>query len=158
MRVLVTRAPDDARRTARELAVRGHDALLAPLFEIRPLDVPAPQLDGVQAVLATSSNGVCAFAARSRRRDIPLFCVGANTAAAARAAGFHQVTSADGDAMALAAAVRKSLDPAAGALLHATGGNGAPELQPNLADAGFDVRVWVLYEIVPRGELPKETV
>src|SRR5438270_272303 len=146
MRVLVTHALDDARRTARELATRGRDALLALLFEIRPLDAPQPQLDRVQAVLATSRNGVRAFAARCRRRDIPLFCVGATTAAAARAAGFHQVTSSDGDAVALAAAVRKSLDPAAGALLHATGGNGAPDIQRNLAEAGFDVRICALYE------------
>src|SRR5947209_6720169 len=150
MRVLVTRAVDDAQRTARELAACGHAPLVAPLSDIRALDGPEPELEGVQAVLATSSNGVRAFAARCRRRDIPLLCVGANTAAAARAGGFHQVTSADGDAVALAAAVRNSLDPAAGALLHATGGHRGADIERILAESGFEIRVCTLYEIVPR--------
>ena len=158
MRVLVTRPLDDARRTARELATRGHDALLAPLSEIRTIDAPEPQLDGVQAVLATSSNGIRAFAGVCRRRDVPVFAVGANTAATARAAGFLRVTSAEGDSKALAAAVRNSLQPATGALLHATGKNGARDFCGELAEAGFDVRTCELYEAVPCDQSPTEAV
>jgi uroporphyrinogen-III synthase len=158
MRVLVTRAPDEAQRTAQELAARGHVPLLAPLSDVRALAGPEPALDGVQAIMATSSNGVRAFAARCRRRDIPIYCVGASTAAAAREAGFHQTKNVDGDAMTLTAEVRKSLDARAGALLHATGTNVAPQLRQNLEEAGFEVRTCALYEIVPRAGLTAEIV
>jgi len=158
MRVLVTRALDDARRTAGELATRGHDALIAPLSEIRALDAPEPQLDGVQAVLATSSNGIRAFARVCRQRDISVFAVGAYTAAAARAAGFLRVASADGDSTVLVAAVRKVLAAGTGALLHATGKNGGQEFYRELAEAGFDVRRCELYETVPCVQPPAEAV
>ena len=154
MRVLVTRAVEDARRTADELARRGHEALLAPLAEVRALETDEPNLANIQAILATSSNGIRAFACRSRRRDIPVFAVGENTAATARASGFGEVQSADGDSAALAAVVRGSLNPGAGALLHVTGRNRAGELQRDLAKAGFACRVWELYAIVPCRILP----
>jgi uroporphyrinogen-III synthase len=158
MRVLVTRALDDARRTARELARRGHDALIAPLSEIRPIDAAEPRLDGVQAVLATSSNGILAFARLCRRRDIPVFVVGANTAATARVAGFPQVRSADADSKGLAAAVGRFLQPGAGVLLHATGKNSARDFYWKLAEAGFEIRTCELYEMVPYCQLPAEAI
>jgi len=148
MRVLVTRPLDDARRTARELATRGYDALLAPLSEIRTIDAPEPQLDGVQAVLATSSNGIRAFAGVCRRRDVPVFAVGANTAATARAAGFLRVTSAEGGSKALAAAVRNSLQPATGALPACHRQERRARFLRELAEAGFDVATCELYEAV----------
>lgn len=53
MRVLVTRAQDDAARTAARLAARGHEAIVAPLIEIAPTGASLP--DSVfDAVLATS--------------------------------------------------------------------------------------------------------
>lgn len=53
MRVLVTRAQDDATRTAARLAALGHEAVIAPLMAIVPTGHAAP--DGVfDAVLATS--------------------------------------------------------------------------------------------------------
>ena len=44
-------------------------------------------LDGVQAILATSANGVRALARRTPRRDLPLFAVGPQTAARGAEAG-----------------------------------------------------------------------
>src|SRR5277367_2328472 len=115
MRVLVTRPKDDAEETAAKLRARGHAVLVAPLIEIRFADGPEISLDGIQAVLATSSNGVQALARRTDRRDVPLFAVGTQTAHAARSAGFSTVKSADGDAHALAAATANWAKPNAGA-------------------------------------------
>ncbi len=85
MRVLVTRPKEDAEETAQLLAARGHQALVAPLLETRFFDGAALTLEGVQAVLATSANGVRALARRTARRDVPLFAVGPQTAEAAKA-------------------------------------------------------------------------
>jgi len=154
VRVLVTRASDDAQRTARELARRGHEAIVAPLSEIRIIENPQPDLADVQAILATSSNGIRAFASRCARRDIPLFAVGDNSAETARSAGFGHVTSANGDSSALAATVCKCLSPAEGALLHVTGRRSSKGLHVQVANAGFSCRVWELYDAVPTGVLP----
>ncbi|MFD0460673.1 hypothetical protein ACFQY9_00920 [Microvirga aerilata] len=61
MRVLVTRSPDAAARTARKLAVRGHEACLAPVTRIVPTGAPVP--DGPYiALIVTSARSVEALA------------------------------------------------------------------------------------------------
>src|SRR6202795_5254796 len=106
MRVLVTRPEEDARRTAEKMAKFGHDALIAPLIEIRLLDGPEIPLDGVQAILATSGNGIRALARRNSRRDVRVFVVGTQTAIVARAEGYFEVADAAGDAKSLVSLVR----------------------------------------------------
>ena len=156
MRVLVTRPLQDALETARMLETMGHSALIAPLLEIRFLDGPELLLDGVQAVLATSANGVRAFARRTTDRAIPVFAVGMQTAEAAKAAGFANVRSADGDADALAKAVAQWTTPGAGALLHAAGKEAEGKLEADLKRAGFSVQRETLYEAVAAKELAAE--
>ena len=99
MKILVTRPLEDGRQIAARLAEMGHQALLAPLLEPRFFDGPEPALDDVQAILATSANGVRALIRRTPRRDIPIFAVGPQTAEEATKAGFTEVRSADGDAV-----------------------------------------------------------
>ena len=73
--------------TAVEEALPGRFAVIvAPLIEIVPV---AAEIDlaGLQGIVFTSGNGVEQFAARSGDRELPAFCVGEITAAAARAAG-----------------------------------------------------------------------
>ena len=98
----------------------GHDAIIAPLLEIRFHNRPPVSLDGVQAILATSANGVRALARRTSDRSLLVFCVGPQTAEAAKALGFAHVKNADGDAKALAAAVTQWASPDAGVLLLTT--------------------------------------
>jgi uroporphyrinogen-III synthase len=145
---------EDSRRTAEALAERGHEAVIAPLFEIEYLDGPELPLEGVQAVLATSGNGVRGLARRTARRDIPLYAVGDQTAATAKAEGFCDIHNAEGDASALAALVRAQLNPKNGALLHAAGTNASPALSAELVDAGFELRTCTLYDIIEASKLP----
>ncbi|MBL8833165.1 MAG: uroporphyrinogen-III synthase [Rhodospirillales bacterium] len=156
MRVLVTRPRDEGELFAVALAMRGHDAILAPLIEIAPIAGASVDLSGAQAVLFTSANGVRAFARVSPARDLPAFCVGDATANAARAAGFAKVESASGDVEALSALVRSRLKPADGALVHAAGTVVAGDLGGDLEAAGFEVRRALLYRAEIASELPAE--
>lgn len=145
MRLAVTRPLEDARALKAALEAQGHEVLLAPVMEIvsqpRPLD-----LTGVQALLATSANGVRALAASTSERKVRIFCVGPATAAAARAAGFAAIETAGGDSVALAALVRDTCAPGAGRLLHAAGTVSAGDLKGALETEGFSVERRVLYE------------
>ncbi len=149
MRLLITRPEEDARPLAAALGKRGIDCLIEPLIAIAEIDGPAPELAGVQALLATSANGVRAFARKSRARDVPVLAVGDASAAAARKLGFMSVKSAAGDVAALAALAAAELDPKRGALLHVAGSRVAGDLAAALARAGFDCRRSVLYEARP---------
>jgi len=152
MRILVTRPIEDAERTAAALRARGHEAIVSPLTEIRFTDGPEISLEGVQAILATSANGVRALAQRTAHRDLPVFAVGPQTTLAARAAGFTDVRDADGNAADLAETVSRWLDPRQGTLVHAAGREHRGELATSLESAGFTVRTEVLYEAIPAAE------
>ncbi|MBV9992697.1 MAG: uroporphyrinogen-III synthase [Alphaproteobacteria bacterium] len=143
MRVLVTRPEGDAARTADLLRALGHEPVVMPLLDTRFRDGPEIALDGVQAILATSANGVRALMRRTPRRDVPVFAVGPQTAEAAR--DFAIVRNADGDARTLADAARRWADPKAGPLLHVKGAEGTSGLDL----PGFDLRSIVLYDVVP---------
>jgi uroporphyrinogen-III synthase len=157
VRILVTRPLDDAEETARQLAARGHQVLVAPLLQTRFFDGAPLKLDGVQALLATSANGVRALARRSPRRDLPLFAVGPQTAQAAQAAGFTTVRNADGDARALAQAASVWAQTDKGELLHVSGEDSAGALVETLRESGFAVRRERLYAVVIL-DLPPQAV
>jgi uroporphyrinogen-III synthase len=153
MRVLVTRSPDDAERTARKLAARGHEACLAPVTRIVPTDIPVP--DGsYDALIVTSAHGVEALASLPDRQG-RVFAVGERTADAVRAAGFAHVAVADGDAVSLSWSIRTSLQPGL-TLLHVTARHRKEEPAASLRAAGFTVMQWEAYEAQAMESLPEE--
>lgn len=155
MRILVTRPHEDAAPLAERLAALGHEALPTPLLEIKNIAGDVLNLQGVQAVLFTSANGVRAFAARSHERGLAVFCVGDATAGEAAAAGFRHVKSAAGDVAALAKVVQTELDPQEGAVLHPAGSKVAGDLAGQLQKAGFKYCRAVLYRAEPVEILPE---
>jgi uroporphyrinogen-III synthase len=156
MKVLVTRPADDGAEIAKRLTMMGHQALLAPMLAVEFLGGAPLMLDGVQAILATSANGVRALAARTAMRDLPVFAVGPQTAAAAKEAGFIRVRNAAGDAAALAARAGEWADPAKGPLLHVAGEEAPGVLADSLRAQGFQVWRESLYRIRAVHEMPPD--
>jgi uroporphyrinogen-III synthase len=159
MRILVTRPREDADGLVAALTARGHEVLFEPLLTIVPraaVDWP-PGHERAQALLVTSANGVRAFARADPRRDLPVYAVGAASAAAAGELGFRTVVSAEGNVDDLAALVRRRLDPAAGPLLHPAAATPAGDLQGALAVADFTVLRVVLYDARPAEALSPES-
>lgn len=154
MKILVTRPWEDAERTAKLLKARGHEAVVAPLMEIRFRDGPEISLDDVQAIVVTSANGARALSRRTACRDLPVFAVGPQTAARARALGFGTVKSADGNAGTLARAIATWVRPKDGVLFHARGAQAKGDLAARLAAAGFCVHSEILYDAVEAKTLP----
>ncbi|MCF8482047.1 MAG: uroporphyrinogen-III synthase [Rhodospirillum sp.] len=156
MRALITRPAEDAERIATPLRARGVEIMLEPLLVILPAAGPAPVLDGAQALLFTSANGVRAFRAAVANRTLPVYAVGDATAKVARELGFTQVTSANGDVGALVDLVRSKVAPTAGDLVHVAGSVTAGDLAGSLAEAGFTVRIERLYQTRTAVSLSKE--
>jgi uroporphyrinogen-III synthase len=101
MRVAITRAMPEAEITAQRVRELGAEPVIAPLLTIVPCGYDTNTEDA-QAIIFTSINGVRAFPA-TREARARILAVGDATADAARAAGFLDVRSADGDVDALAA-------------------------------------------------------
>ena len=111
-----------------------------------------PAADLLHAILVTSGNAIPSLPAS--HHQVPLFAVGAATAARARTAGFAQVNSADGDANALAELVARSCDHHAGSLLLASGRGQGKGLAADLRARGFRVIRRVVYVAAPAASLP----
>jgi uroporphyrinogen-III synthase len=157
MRLLVTRPEADAARTADTFRARGHAVLVAPLLRMEVTDAdlgPDPA-----AVLFTSANAVRALTAHPQHdilRRLPVYAVGARTAAAAHAAGFAEVAAGDGDVQALAGLIAEARRDAGGTLLHLAGEERAGDLAGALAARGFAVHTVVLYRMVAADIFPPE--
>jgi uroporphyrinogen III methyltransferase/synthase len=125
-RVLVTRSREQAPALAAALRGAGAEPVVLPLLELAPpadwreLDAALARPEGYDALLLTSANAVRALASRAKQTGASLaglaqrvFCVGAGTAEAARAAGLpvHGVPSERQDAEGLLELVAKQLPP-----------------------------------------------
>ena len=156
MRLLVTRPQRDAQRTAATLFAHGHEVCIAPLLEIEAIpdaDLGPPPWE---AVLMTSANAARAIAGHPKLADLrslPVLAVGRRTADAARAAGFIDVTSAEGSACDLAPLVAGRF--AAGArLLYLAGSDRARDLGADLAPYGVEVLTAEIYRAHALQEFP----
>ena len=128
--MLVTRPEPAAGTEAEALSALGLAPVLWPITGIRHLATRLALPEGTEALVFTSAHGVAAFAAASRLRDLPAYCVGARTAEAARAEGFVDARSADGDAAALARLLAGAPETR---FFHARGENVAGDLAGALA-------------------------
>lgn len=131
MKVLVVRASEDARRTAARLAAAGHQAIVAPVLVITPLDF-APPDGGFDAVVATSAHAFGQPARLAPFRASKLLVVGSRTAEAARGAGFAGATVVAATADELAVAAARAL-PRGARLLYIAGRDRKSDLEAALA-------------------------
>lgn len=96
MRILVVRPEPGAATTAARLRALGHEPILLPLLATEALDWQPPGRRP-DAVIITSAAAVRhAGPAAAVWHDLPLWCVGEATAAAARSAGWRNVAAGPG--------------------------------------------------------------
>ncbi|WP_439816487.1 uroporphyrinogen-III synthase [Zavarzinia sp. CC-PAN008] len=157
MRLLVTRPEPDGSRLAEGLRARGHQVVLDPLLDMVPVTADPACLAGVQAVLATSANGVRHLARLSPDRALRLMCIGPASARIARDLGYARVEHASGDVASLADLVTARLSPDDGPMVHAAGSVLAGDLAAMLRAQGHDVRRVVLYDAQPADALAPAT-
>ncbi len=161
MHLLVTRPEPDGERTAAQLRARGHDVRLAPLLRIEA--VADADLGGgpFAAILLTSANGARALATHLRRDELlelPVLAVGRSSADAARAAGFADTVSADGDGGDLARLAAACFAGSGRSLLYLSGEDRARDLAGELAVQGLAVRTVVIYRAVKAQNLTPEAL
>jgi uroporphyrinogen-III synthase len=155
VRLLVTRPEPDAERTAAALRHRGHQVEIAALLRIESVADAELGQGPWSALVVTSANAVRAIASHPRRAallGLPLFAVGGRSAAAARAAGFLDVTAAGGNVQALAQRLSEhgGRDP----LLYLAGQDRSGDLAGDLAAHGRIVHTAVVYRAVKADEFP----
>jgi uroporphyrinogen-III synthase len=152
MRILVTRAREDAARTVAQLAALGHEVLEAPVLEIVPTgaNAPAGSFDAV-AISSAHALGVLDPAALRGLFAAKLFAVGARTAEIAAQIGFAGPIVTAEDAAALA---RSIMNAAPRNLLYLAGRARKATLEQALAAAGISLHIWETYDACAARTLP----
>src|SRR5262245_42500319 len=161
MRLLGTRPEPDALKLRAVLEEHGHEATVQPLLSVSYQDTDPIDLDGVQALIATSRNALRALKShplRARARKLPLFAVGKATAAEARALGFEVVVTGAGTAHELVAHIVSVAEPSAGLLMHLASDKLATDLKGDLELHGFRVVQPIVYRIRPATALSEDTI
>ena len=156
MRLLLTRPEPDAQRTAAALRAQGHHVIIAPLLRIAPTADAQIGAGPWAALLITSANAAYAIAAHAGvtpLRTLPVFAVGRRSAEAMAAAGFADVTTADGNVGDLARLVAARLQPAA-PLLYLAGEDRSGDLAGDLRARGFVVETVIVYRAIAATGLP----
>ncbi len=161
MHILITRPEPDASRWRLLFEARGIKASVDPLLQIAFLPLEQLDLEGVQALIATSRNGLRGLArcqALKRATALPLYSVGPGTAELARELGFTNIRQGPAAGRDLVDVIAQTALPGGGSLLHLTGDKLAFDLQAALATRGYDVRRLVVYRSRPAIELQGPTI
>ena len=79
MHVMLTRPRSDSEKLATQLRAGGDNVHVEPMLEIVATGASL-SLDGLQAILVTSANGVRCLAEATGQRHMPLYAVGDATA------------------------------------------------------------------------------
>lgn len=161
MRLLMTRPETDGTPDSLEagLVAAGHEITRTPLLSVAYTGT-LPPLDGVQALIATSRNGLKAVAGQltPAALALPLFAVGPATAALGQQLGFQTVIEGAGTGRALHGLIETKASPSGGSLVHLAGDRLAYDLEAALGAAGFTVRTEVVYQTREADSLPPQVV
>ena len=150
--VLITRPTPEAEDFAASVANLGYGTLLDPLLTAQYFSVAEPSLP--QAVVATSAHAFATPALPEWTR-LPVFVMGENSKASARAAGYQNILSANGDFTALLKLIQATLVPG-GQILYLRGETVRHDLQAQLPL--FSIREEIVYAMRPAQQLRETTV
>lgn len=149
MKLIITRPIDDALPLAKKLEERGHETIIAPLLKIEAREGATLPERNYQAICTTSANAFVRLELFGAWQNVPFYCVGPQSAKAARCAGFSDVRERGGNVHGLAEAIARELRTIDGPLLYLSGQETSGDLQGSLAAQGFEVDRVVAYDAVP---------
>lgn len=147
VRLLMTRPQVDSDRF---LAALGHDVLAgvevitSPLMRIEPV-AEAPDIANARGLIFTSRNGVRIADALGITKDLPCYCVGAQTTALAADLGWSAHMAGE-NADALVARLMDQRPPAP--LLHLRGNHARGDIAARLSGGGLPTKEAVIYDQV----------
>jgi uroporphyrinogen-III synthase len=160
MRLLITRALDEAARTAAKLQDLGHEAFLSPVLEMRATGAVWPQ-GCFNGLLATSAQAfellteAYDWPLPEAKRLWPLYLVGQKTFEAAQRKGFLGPATLAPDAKELAKELISKAAPSK-TFLYLAGRDRKPDLEDQLKAAGLHVEVCEIYQAEAAEHLSRE--
>ncbi|MEQ1612470.1 MAG: uroporphyrinogen-III synthase [Hyphomicrobiaceae bacterium] len=161
MRLLVTRPEEDAVAFKAQLIAQGHQVTIEPLLSISTANTDEIDLDGAQAIIATSRNGLRALARTvhiDEARKLLVFAVGPGTASTARSLGFTSIIEGPSNAQQLIPLITEHAEVNSGPLVHLAGDSVKAGFVDELHRLGYFVAQPIVYTTEAAGRLGSATV
>ncbi|TCO68706.1 uroporphyrinogen-III synthase [Rhodovulum euryhalinum] len=158
MHILLTRPALQAKTMKLPLENMGLQVSLAPILDVSDVDFSPETLEASKAFVVTSVYASLRIAGEpSACRTVPIYAVGAGTAAPLRRAGFTCVHEAAGDATSLLDLILKKRNPSEGRITYLSGWDITEDMARALERHGHDARRVVAYRATPAKSLSNAT-
>lgn len=128
---------------------RGINAHIAPVLAYEDVAFEMPKADQVDVLMITSAQAMARIQGADTLKNKPLYCVGAQSAKAAKDAGFTRVRHANGTAKEMLDMVKAQVKPRA-RILYLRGEDVSVDLSQSLGSAGFSCESRIVYRAAPR--------
>ncbi len=154
--IWLTRPREDSEQLAARLSSHGIDSIIAPVMQIELIETNLLNLFShalPEAFLLTSRHAAHALeGAPEPARAVPVFCVGAATAAAVRTHGFTQVIEGEDDILSLLPRIAATL-PSASRLTYLAGEHTSADVGTLLGTHAIHTDTYTCYRAVAAASL-----
>ena len=149
MHILLTRPLEDCSEMILKFQSLGNQVSHLPLLKIDKVNYDGTCLSNLKGIIFTSANAVKFLDAKKINKKILCFCVGNATEKKARAIGFQNVISAEGNVENLKELILQNFDQKDGKIIYVSGETISVDLDQQLLKEGYNVERIINYRTNP---------
>lgn len=143
--LLLTRPIEASEQDKRWFSERGISSIISPMLTYQYNKFIIEPVQNYEGIIITSAQSVRALSTRTIERNVPLFCVGNQSADTAKAQGFKNVISARGTALELIELI-KSRKRTAKPYLYARGADISTDIEAALKECAIPCESVIAYK------------
>tara|TARA_Y100000389_G_scaffold68820_1_gene65358 strand:+ start:12990 stop:13691 length:702 start_codon:yes stop_codon:yes gene_type:complete len=145
MHILLTRPLDDCSEMILRFKSLGHQVSHLPLLNVDKTNYNEINFSEFKGLIFTSGNAVKFLDIKKIDKKVLCFCVGNATEKKARAAGFQNVITAEGNVENLKELILQNFDKKNGKLIYVSGETISIDLDQQLIKEGYDIKRIINY-------------
>ena len=158
MHILLTRPLDDCSEMILRFKSLGHQVSHLPLLNVDKTNYNEINFSEFKGLIFTSGNAVKFLDTKKIDKKVLCFCVGNATEKKARAAGFQNVITAEGNVENLKELILQNFDKKNGKLIYASGETISIDLDQQLIKEGYDIKRIINYRTYHNEKFDKNFV
>ena len=158
MHILLTRPFEDCSEMILKFQSLGNKVSHLPLLKIDKVNYDETDLLGLKGVIFTSANAVKFLDVKKIDKNLLCFCVGNATEKKARAVGFQNVISAEGNIENLKELILQNFDQKDGKMIYISGEIISVDLDQQLLKEGYNIKRIINYRTIHNENFNEEFV
>ena len=158
MHILLTRPLNDCVEMILKFKSLGHQVSHLPLLKIVKVDYEEINFSEYKGIIFTSANAIKYLDCKQIDKKIFCFCVGSDTEKKARAIGFQNVITAEGNVENLKELILQNFEEKNRKLIYISGENISVDLEQLLLKDGYDIKRTINYRTIHNSKFDENFV